>query len=76
MTTERIVRGFAGGFILVSLALGAPSSPLFVSPNFLWLTAFVGANLAQSALTGFCPLEIILRSLGVKGAAADKHPAL
>lgn len=70
MTTERMVRIFAGVFILVSLALGAPASPWFVSANFLWLTVFVGANLLQSGFTRFCPLEIILRKLGVKPAHA------
>lgn len=65
MTSWQIVRLFAGTFILVSLALGIPSSPLFVSVWWLALTAFVGANLLQSALTRWCPLEIILRRLGV-----------
>lgn len=68
MTTERLVRIFAGIFVLVSLALGVQASPLFVSANFLWLTAFVGANLLQSGFTRFCPLEIILRRLGVRSA--------
>jgi hypothetical protein len=70
MTTERFVRLFAGSFVLVSLGLGAPGSPLFHSAHWLWLAAFVGANLAQSSLTGFCPLAIILRALGVKEAVA------
>ena len=70
MTIERIVRLFAGSFVLVSLALGAPASPLFVSAWFLWLGVFVGANLAQSAVTGICPLESILRRLGVSSEAA------
>ena len=65
MTAERIVRLVAGTFVLVSLALGAAASPLFVNANFLWFTAFVGANLAQSAVTGFCPLDTILRRLGI-----------
>jgi Protein of unknown function (DUF2892) len=68
MTTERLVRLFAGAFILLSLALGVAGSPLFASANFLWLTAFVGANLLQSSFTGFCPLESILARLGVKRA--------
>jgi hypothetical protein len=67
MTTWQIVRLFAGTLILVSLALGVPGSPLFVSAWWLGLTAFVGANLLQSALTRWCPLEIILRRLGVRG---------
>jgi hypothetical protein len=66
MTTERVVRIVAGSFVLLSLALGAPASPLFVSAHFLWLTVFVGANLLQSGITRFCPLEIFLRMGGVK----------
>jgi hypothetical protein len=70
MTIERIVRTFAGTVILASLALGVQASPLFHSAGWLWLTAFVGANLFQSGITGFCPLEIFLRKAGVKSAAA------
>jgi Protein of unknown function (DUF2892) len=70
MTTERIVRMFAGTFILLSLALGLEPSPTFVSTGFLWVTAFVGANLLQSAFTRFCPLEILLRKAGVPTSAA------
>ncbi len=66
MTTERIVRIFAGAVVLVSLVIGAPASPLYVSSYWLWLTAFVGANLFQSGFTRFCPLEIMLRKAGVK----------
>jgi hypothetical protein len=66
MDTNRMVRIFAGLFILVSLALGAPGSPLFVSANWLWFTAFVGANLFQSGFTRLCPLEKILFRLGVQ----------
>jgi hypothetical protein len=70
MTVENTIRAFAGTFILLSLALGVPGSPLFVSANWLWFTAFVGANLLQSAFTHFCPLEMILRRLGVGRARA------
>ncbi len=70
MTLERMVRAFAGTFVLVSLALGAPQSPLFVSSYWLWFTTFVGFNLLQSSFTGFCPLEIFLRKLGVRAASA------
>jgi len=66
MTTERIVRIVAGSLVLTSLALGASGSPLFVSTGFLWLGAFVGANLLQSGFTRFCPLELILRRAGVQ----------
>jgi hypothetical protein len=65
MTIERYVRLFAGLFILVSLALG-----VFVDRRFLWFTAFVGANLAQSSLTRFCPLAMLLRRLGAPEAIA------
>ena len=66
MTSWQLVRMFAGVFILMSLALGVPGSPLFVSPWWLAFTAFVGVNLLQSSFTRWCPLEIILRKLGVK----------
>jgi hypothetical protein len=69
LTIERYVRLFAGSFVLLSLALGAPGSPVFVSANWLWFTTFVGANLLQSSVTGFCPLVKILAAVGVKGAA-------
>jgi hypothetical protein len=66
MTSWQIVRLFAGTVILLSLALGVPGSPLYVNAWWLALTAFVGANLLQSALTRWCPLEIVLRKLGVQ----------
>lgn len=66
MTTNLMVRMFAGIFILVSLALGVPESPLFISKYFLWVTVFVGANLLQSSFTKFCPLEIMLKKAGVR----------
>jgi hypothetical protein len=69
MTVERIIRIFAGTVVLASLALGVEGSPLFLSARFLWLTAFVGANLLQSGFTGFCPAEIILRKAGLRAGA-------
>lgn len=66
MTTWQIVRIVAGLFILLSLALGVPGSPLFVSPWWLAFTAFVGINLLQSGFTRWCLMESILRKLGVK----------
>jgi hypothetical protein len=57
---EMIIRRFAGTFILVSLILAH-----YHSPYWLWFTAFVGFNLLQSSFTRFCPLEMILRKLGV-----------
>ncbi|AOU50758.1 TPA: DUF2892 domain-containing protein [Legionella pneumophila] len=61
MTIERIIRIVAGAFVLISLALGVSTSPVFINVNFLWFTVFVGANLLQSGFTGFCPLEMILK---------------
>ena len=66
MTSWQIVRTVAGTFILLSLALGVPGSPIFMSTWWLAFTAFVGANLLQSALTRWCLLETILRKLGVQ----------
>ncbi len=66
LTSWRIVRIVAGTFILLSLALGIPGSPLFVSPWWLAFTAFVGANLLQSGLTRWCLMESILRRLGIQ----------
>lgn len=57
---ERMLRGIAGAFILISVALG-----YFVSPWFLLFTAFVGANLLQSAFTNWCPMMNILKKCGV-----------
>ena len=58
MTIENQIRAFAGVFILGSLALAH-----FHSENWLYFTAFVGANLLQSAFTGLCPLEMILKKV-------------
>jgi hypothetical protein len=69
MNTERIIRIVAGAVVLLSLALGVQASPVFVNANFLWLTAFVGANLLQSGFTRFCPLESILKKLGARSAS-------
>ena len=69
MNTERIVRIAAGAFVLASLALGVEASPVFVTPHALWFSAFVGANLFQSGFSGFCPLESILKRMGVPSLA-------
>ena len=66
MTVNRIVRIIAGLFVLISLALGVPASPFYVSSYWLWFTAFVGANLFQSGFTKFCPMDIFLKKLSVK----------
>lgn len=66
MTSWQVVRLLAGTFILFSLALGVPGSPVFVNTWWLAFTAFVGANLLQSGLTKWCLLENILRKLGIQ----------
>ena len=66
MTTWRIVRIVAGLFILLSLALGIPGSPVFISQWWLAFTAFVGANLLQSGLTNWCLMETLLHKLGIQ----------
>ena len=70
MTTENAVRIFAGMFVLVSLGLGVEASPLFHSGYWLWFTVFVGANLFQSGFTHFCPLEMMLKRLGLRSGSA------
>ena len=69
MNAERIIRIVAGSFVMLSLSLGAPGSPLFQNTNWLWFTAFVGLNLFQSGFTTFCPLNNILAKFGVKGGS-------
>ncbi len=65
MSIERIVLAFAGAMILVSLTLSQ-----LHSPNWLWLAAFVGANMFQAAFTRFCPLAKLLEKLGKKPGRA------
>ncbi len=67
MVIERLVMGFAGSFILISLLLYK-----FHSPYWILFTAFVGANLLQASFTGFCPLAKILKFLGIKSGSAFK----
>ncbi len=59
MNIDRLVFAIAGSFILASLVLSQ-----LHSANWLWFTAFVGANMLQASFTGFCPLAMILRKLG------------
>jgi hypothetical protein len=61
-----MVRIVAGFFILLSLALGIPGSPIFVNQWWLGFTAFVGINLLQSGFTKWCLMENIMRKLGFK----------
>ncbi len=65
MTVNRIVHLVAGFFIMLSLALGVEASPLFHSVNWLWFTAFVGANLFQSGITNWCLMNTLLEKAGV-----------
>ncbi|HSQ08976.1 MAG TPA: DUF2892 domain-containing protein [Chromatiaceae bacterium] len=65
MSIDRIVFAVAGAFILLSVVLAHYHSPLW-----LWFTAFVGANLLQSAFTGFCPMASILKKMGKPSGAA------
>ena len=61
MNVDRTVHLVAGLVVLISTALA-----FFSNPVWLWITAFVGANLAQSGVTGFCPLAFMLKKAGVK----------
>ena len=65
MNVDRAVLALAGSFVLVSLALA-----WLVSPYWLFLTAFVGANMLQAAFTGFCPAAVVFRWLGLKEGVA------
>jgi len=65
MNIGRIVNAFAGTMVMGSVALA-----VYVDINWLWLTAFAGANLFQSAFTGFCLPAIVLRKLGAKPGTA------
>lgn len=64
MTIERMITAMAGSFIVGSLLLAH-----FVSPYWLFFTAFVGVNLFQSSFTGFCPAAMIFKAMGFKSAA-------
>jgi hypothetical protein len=58
---NRYIRAIAGSFIIISVLLA-----MFLNPNWLWFTLFVGINLLQSAFTQWCLMEKILMRLGVK----------
>jgi len=70
MTVESALRALAGFMVMLSVALG-----YWVHPGFFVLTAFVGANLFQSAFTGACPAMTIFRKLGLRDAGAPTSPA-
>ena len=65
MTLDNAVLSFAGFMVLLSLALG-----WYVSPYWLLLNAFVGANMLQAGMTGFCPAAMIFKKLGMKPGCA------
>ena len=65
MTVDRLIRIFAGTFILLSLAVGLEGSPIFHSHWWLAFTAFVGANLLQYGISNACPLGWVLKKAGV-----------
>lgn len=65
MITTDWIHTIAGIFILTSLALGVEASPIFHSKYWLLFTAFVGLNLFQFGITKFCPMEFILKKLGI-----------
>ena len=67
MNIDRAVLAFAGMMVLASVAL-----VYFVSPWWLLLTTFVGLNLLQSSVTGFCPAAMVFRKLGLPGGCAFK----
>ncbi|MFZ1387686.1 MAG: DUF2892 domain-containing protein [Thiolinea sp.] len=67
MTVDRMVFAMAGVIVLLSILLA-----VYHNLNWLWLTAFVGVNLLQSAFTGFCPAAIIFKKLRIPAGCAFK----
>lgn len=65
MNLDRAVLAFAGLMVLISVALA-----YWVSPNWLWLTVFVGLNLIQSSFTGFCPAAMAFKAIGAREGCA------
>ena len=61
MSLERSIMAFAGFMVLLSVVL-----TYLVHPYFVWLTVFVGANLFQSAFTGFCPVGMLMHRMGIR----------
>ena len=70
LTIESSLRGIAGAFVAISVALG-----VWVHPGFLAFTAFVGLNLLQSAFTGWCPMMWVLAKLGIPACEAPRERA-
>lgn len=67
MSLDRAVFAFAGVMVIISVLLTT-----YVSPHFVWFTVFIGANLFQSAFTGFCPAAMIFKIFGIKEGCAFK----
>jgi small-conductance mechanosensitive channel len=67
MNLDRSVTLFAGFMVLASVLLTQ-----FVSPYFMWFTVFIGVNLIQSSMTGFCPAASAFRMMGIKSGCAFK----
>ena len=67
MSLDRGVMMFAGVMVLLSVVLTA-----LVSPLWMWVTVFIGVNLIQSSITGFCPAAIVFKKLGLKSGCAFK----
>lgn len=65
MTIDRLVMAFAGAMILISVALSQ-----LVHLYWLGLAVFVGLNMFQASLSGFCPLAIFLKKIGIKPGCA------
>ncbi|WP_319485996.1 DUF2892 domain-containing protein [uncultured Cohaesibacter sp.] len=65
MSLDRSILAFAGFMVLLSVLL-----TVYVHPLFVWFTVFIGANMLQSAFTGFCPAAMILKKFGVKPGTA------
>ena len=61
MTIDNYIHAIGGSFVAISALLG-----IYVDPRFLWFTLFVGLNLAQSGITGWCPMVAILKGLGAR----------
>lgn len=67
MSIERALRGIAGTVVLLSLVLAAVADGIaLATPSWLWLTAFVGLNLLQSAVTNWCPMMWLLQRAGLR----------
>jgi len=66
MSIESLIRLIGGSFVAASVLLG-----MFVHPYFFWFTLFVGLNLAQSGITGWCPMMSLLKALGIRSATVS-----